>query len=156
MRWTQPLLVLLVISACTKRLPVPEGDIAGALASAVPIDDIPFDPSSILGKPTLVMFVSPTCEHCLAELPRAQAVVKEVDANIVAVFVLGKKANAEAVAKSTSFEGEVLVDDGTLRKKYDITGVPYTLILKRDGHAVTALRGEQDESAIRDALADAR
>ena len=149
------MLLVLAIS-CTKRLPVPDGDIAGSLITAPAIGEHAFEPASLLGKPTLVMFVSPTCEHCLAELPRAQAVVKETDANIVAVFVVGKKANAEAVARSTHFEGPVLVDDGTLRKKYDITGVPYTLVLKRDGHAATALRGEQDESTIRDALAGAR
>ena len=149
------MLLVLAIS-CTKPLPVPDGDVAATLASAPAIGEHAFDPASLLGKPTLVMFVSPTCEHCLAELPRAQAVAKETEANIVAVFVIGKKANAEAVARSTHFEGTVLLDDGTLRKKYDITGVPYTLVLKRDGHAVVALRGEQDEAAIRDALGSAR
>ena len=81
-RWTQPLLLLLAIS-CTKRLPVPDGDVARSLASAATLTDGSFEPSSLLGKPTLVMFVSPTCEHCLAELPRAQAVVKETEATIV-------------------------------------------------------------------------
>ena len=143
--------------SCTKRpLSVPDGDIAASLASAPAIGAHAFEPTSLLGKPTLVLFVSPTCEHCLAEMPRAQQVAAAEHANIVAVFVVGKRANAEDASRSMHFAGPVLVDDGTLRHKYEITGVPYTLVLKADGHGAVALRGEQDESDIRDAIAAAR
>jgi hypothetical protein len=72
------------------------------------------------------------------------------------VFVAGGKQNAEGVVSHTKFDGTALVDDGTLRKKYNIRAVPYSLVLGADGKARDAFRGEQDESTFRDALADAK
>jgi hypothetical protein len=102
------------------------------------------------------MFVTPTCPHCLVTIPRGAAAAKAEGANVVAVFVAGNKANAEGVVSHAKFPGTALVDDGTLRKKYNIRGVPYTLVLGPDGKAVEAFRGEQEEATFRDALADAK
>lgn len=137
--------------SCTKPQPVPEGDVTATL-TAPTADGKPFDPSTLRGKPSLVVFASPTCAHCIAELPRAQAVAAEADANVVAVFVNGKQDAIEQVVAEAHFTGPVLFDDSTLRKKYGVTGVPYTLVVKRDGRAVAALRGEQDDADIREAL----
>jgi len=158
LRWTQrlfPLFCVLAIS-CQRGPSIPDGDVAGALGAIPVIGTQPFAAKDLAGKPALVMFVSPMCEHCVAEMPRASAAAAEAKANLVAVFVVGKQDDAEAIAKSTHFAGPILMDDGSLRKKYDITGVPYTLVLKPDGHAVAAFAGEQDEATIRNALAEAR
>ena len=157
-RWTQLLLLVLLlalaISACHRRARVPEGDIASSLT--LPALGDPLETSSLLGKPTLVVFVSPTCPHCIAELPLAQDAARASDANIVAVFVVGKRENAAGVVQTTKFTGPVLVDDGTLRRRYEVKSVPYTLILRPDGHANDAFLGKQDEATLRDAIADAR
>jgi len=50
----------------------------------------------------------------------------------------------------------VLIDDGTLRHRYDVTSVPYTLVLRPDGRANDAFIGKQDEATLQGALADAR
>ena len=85
------------------------------------------------------------------------AAAKAEGANLVAVFIVGGKQNAEGVVSHTKFDGTALVDtDGTLRKKYNIRAVPYSLVLGADGRAREAFRGEQDESTFRDALADAK
>lgn len=120
------------------------------------IDGKAFDPSVLRGKPSIVMFVSPTCPHCIEQIPAAQKVAKANDVNVVAVFIVGKAENAKGVISHTKFEGPALIDDGTLRRKYGVRAVPYTLVLGADGHAREALRGAQDESRLEDAVADAR
>jgi hypothetical protein len=146
---------VITLSACKRSEPVPDGDIAASL-TLPSVGAYTWDPATLKGKPCLVMFVSPTCSHCLATIPRGMAAAKAEGANIVAVFVAGGKQNAEGVVSHTKFDGTALVDDGTLRKKYNIRAVPYSLVLGADGKARDAFRGEQDESTFRDALADAK
>ena len=157
-RSTQLLLLLLAIScACRKRTAGPPGDIIAALAPLPTADDRSFDAQSLRGKPTLVMFASPTCGYCIEEMPIAQQAAAAEHANVVAVFIVGGKGPAASVAKSTGFTAPVLVDEqGTLRTQYGIKGVPYLVVLGADGHAREALRGKQDEDTLRDAIADAR
>jgi len=47
----------------------------------------------------------------------------------------------------------VLLDDGTLRGKYGITSVPYTLVLRPDGRANNALLGTQAPATLQGAIA---
>jgi len=157
-RRTQLLVIavaIVAIAACKKREPVPGGDIAAALTSPT-IDGPAFDPSTLRGKPSIVMFVSPTCPHCIEQMPAAQKVARANDANVVAVFIVGKAENAKGVITHTRFEGPALIDDGTLRRKYGVRAVPYTLVLGADGHAREALRGAQGEDRLAEAVADAR
>lgn len=157
-RLTQLLLVLVLAIAGCKRntTPVPSGDVAASLALPS-VGAHSFDPQSLKGKPSLVMFVTPTCPHCLATIPRGAAAAQAEGANVVAVFVQGGKQNAEGVVSHTKFPGVALVDEErTMIEKYAIKGVPYSLVLGPDGRAREAFRGEQDEATFREALADAR
>ena len=150
------LAVALAITGCKRNdTPVPEGDVAATL-TLPSLGEKAFDPQTLKGKPSLVMFVTPTCPHCLATIPRGAAAAQAQGANVVAVFVAGNKTNAEGVVSHAKFPGAALIDDGTLRRQYKITGVPYSLVLGPDGHAREAFRGEQEESTLRDALADAK
>lgn len=150
-----PLALALALASglgCQRGEQIPGGNVAASLVAPT-LGDAVFDPATLHGKPALVLFVSPTCAHCLAELPRAQAIAKAADAHVVAVFVAGNGDAASEVVQRTKFAGTVLVDDGTLRRQYNVTQVPYTLVLDRDGSAHAALLGEQDDGALRDALA---
>jgi len=150
------LAVALAITGCKRNTtPVPEGDVTATL-TLPSLGEKAFDPATLKGKPSLVMFVTPTCPHCLVTIPRGAAAAQAQGANVVAVFVAGKKENAEGVISHAKFPGTALIDDGTLRRKYNIRGVPYSLVLSADGHAREAFRGEQEESTLRDALADAK
>jgi thiol-disulfide isomerase/thioredoxin len=142
-------LALFVLVACHGGPAVPSGDIAATL-TAKAIGERAFDPASLKGKPSLVMFVSPTCPHCLKEMPAAAAAARDTGANVVAIFIAGKPANAQDIARK--FPGVALWDDGTLRDRYKIRAVPYTLVLGADGHAVEAFEGAQDEATLRDAI----
>ncbi|MFT3699698.1 MAG: TlpA disulfide reductase family protein [Kofleriaceae bacterium] len=116
----------------------------------------PLDQTELAGKPALVMFVTPSCVHCLNTIPHAIAAAKRNASNIVAVFVSGENDRAQRVVDQLKLPGPALKDDGTLRKLYDIQGVPYTIVVGKDGHATDALEGEQSEEVLADALAHAR
>jgi len=147
--------IALAMTACRRGEPVPDGDVTASLTLPT-LGEHTFDPASLKGKPCLVMFVTPTCPHCLKTLPRGIAAAQAEGANIVAVFVAGGKQNAEGVISHAKFPGTAMVDDGTLLRQYKIKAVPYSLVLGPDGHARDAFRGEQDESTFEDALADAK
>jgi thiol-disulfide isomerase/thioredoxin len=160
-RLAQLLVVILALlaplSGCKRNTtPVPPGDVAASLALPS-LGENSFDPQTLKGKPSLVMFVTPTCPHCLATLPRGAAAAQATGANLVAVFVAGGKQNAEGVVSHLKWPGIALVDEEKLMiKKYEIKGVPYSVVLGADGRAREAFRGEQEEKAFREALADAR
>ena len=99
---------------------------------------------------------SPSCGYCAKELPIAHSIAASEGANMAVVYVSGGKEAASRAAKRGGFNGPVLVDDGKLRDKYEIKGVPYTLILKADGTATSAFRGMQEESDLRSAVASAK
>ena len=145
-----------IAAGCKKKVPYPDGDITAALALPT-VTDAAFDPATLKGKPTLVLFASPTCGHCLNELPIAEKAAGAERANVVAVFVVGAKQQAAAMVERAKFTATALVDSmGQLRTKYDIKAVPYMLVLGPDGQAREAFRGEQDEETLRSALASAR
>jgi len=150
--WT--LLAIALAIGCRRGPKLPDGDVAASLTAA-PIRGS-FDPQSLHGKPSLVLFVTPTCTHCLATIPRAAEAATATGDHIVAVFVAGQAERAASIVAATHFPGAALVDDGTLRDRYHVDAVPFILVLGSDGHAVDALEGEQDESTLADALASAR
>jgi thiol-disulfide isomerase/thioredoxin len=154
--WTQLLLIAAItLGGCKSGAAVPDGDIAASLTLPTTTDTT-FDPAALRGKPTLVLFASPTCGHCNTELPVAQRAAALASANLVAVYVVGAKQHAASVTRYAKFTAPVLVDDGTLRKRFEITAVPYLLVLGPDGHARHAFRGEQDETTLVAALTSAR
>ncbi|HVK72933.1 MAG TPA: TlpA disulfide reductase family protein [Kofleriaceae bacterium] len=147
--------VALATGACKKDAPVPPGDIAARLALPT-LAGAAFDPSTLDGKPTVVMFWRPTCPHCLEELPDVARACKDKGANAVAVMVVGSKEAAERALTGAGWEGAALVDDGALRKGLDIKAVPYTLVLRPDGTAARAFVGRQSYGTITAAIASAR
>lgn len=149
------LLAAIVGGGCKKHEPGPEGDILETLRAPT-VEGAAFDPLSLRGKPSLVLFVSPTCPHCVEELPAAQKVARDQGANVVAVFIVGKAENARGVLTHTKFEAPALIDDGSLRRRYGVRSVPYTLVLGPDGRAREQLHGAQGEARLADAIADAR
>jgi thiol-disulfide isomerase/thioredoxin len=107
------------------------------------------------GKPSLVMFVTPTCPHCLATIPHAVEAAAAEHAGLVTVFVAGQEDNAKGVIDHAHFTGEWMVDDGGLRRRYAISSVPYTLVVGADGRARDAFVGEQQTDTLKDAIARA-
>jgi thiol-disulfide isomerase/thioredoxin len=147
--------IAIALCACRRREDGPKGDVLASLTVNT-LDGTAFDPSTLKGKPTLLMFVSPTCPHCLDEIPIADRVAKANGANAVAVFIAGKAENAKGVVEHTKFAGAALIDDGSLRRRYGVRAVPYTIVLGPDGHATEAIRGAQGADVLEDAIDSAR
>ena len=135
----------------TAKVPVPEGDIAATLTVPSLAGD-QLDVQSLEGKPTLLLFVTPSCVHCLATIPNAIAAAHQKNANVAAVFVAGDRERAQRVVDQLKFPGPALFDDGTLRAQYHVDSVPLILVLGPDGHAKDAFEGEQTTATLYDAL----
>lgn len=142
-------ILLLGLVACKNELEPPPGDVASGLTLQT-VDGTDFDPATLRGKPAIVMFWRPGCQYCMNEMPTVAKVARAKGAAAIAVMVSGNKEKAKEIAKT--FDGTVLLDDGSLRARYEIKAVPYTLILRGDGTASHAFRGEQGESRLASAL----
>lgn len=148
------LLAILLVAGCRPgSVAPPSGDVAGALALPTTAGDA-FDPAQLRGKPAIVMFWRTGCSYCMNELPVVAEVAREKGASAVAVLVAGDRDAAARIAET--WDGTVLVDDGTLRDRYAIRKVPYTLILRPDGTAARAFLGEQSGDTLAGAVSAAR
>lgn len=159
-QWISLVVIALAITACKRdQAPVPAGDITASL-SLPSLGEHAFDPASLKGKPSLVMFVTPSCPHCRVTIPRGAAAAAAKGANVVAVFVSGEKKNVEGVVSYEKYTGVSLVPEHEVQRqlieKFQIKGVPYAVVLDKNGKATTAFRGEQEQSTFEDALADAK
>src|SRR4051794_8025594 len=143
------LAIVLALGCHNTDVTPPPGDVASALALPTLAGDA-FDPATLRGRPTLVLFWRVGCSYCMHELPIVSQIAHEHGVAAVAVMVAGDKARATDAIKG--FDGPVLVDDGTLRKQYAINSVPYLVVLRGDGTAARAYLGEQSEDTISDSL----
>jgi thiol-disulfide isomerase/thioredoxin len=143
------LVIVGLLGACKAELTPPAGDIAASLALP-DLDGKAFDPATLQGKPAVVLFWRTGCSYCKHELPVVSRLAKDAGVTAIAVMVAGDK--ERALPMLTEFDGTVLVDDGTLRTRYDIKAVPYMLVLRSDGTAARAFKGEQSESTLRSAI----
>jgi thiol-disulfide isomerase/thioredoxin len=148
-------LVVLSVACHRNTAKVPDGDILASLTIPSLAGD-PLDLGALEGKPTLLLFITPSCVHCLATLPHAIEAAQQQATNIVAVFVAGDSTRAQRVVDQLKFPGPALHDDGTLRKLYSVDSVPYTIIVGKDGHATDAFEGEQETDTLARALSRAR
>ena len=63
-------------------------------------------------------------------------------------MVVGRPAQGKQFLTGLAFEGPVLVDDGSLRARFAIKSVPYTLIVRPDGTAARAFLGTQSHDTL--------
>jgi thiol-disulfide isomerase/thioredoxin len=147
---------ILLVAACSKDVPPPSGDVTQTLAFATTPDGATYDASALHGKPAIVMFWRTGCSYCMKEMPVVARVAKETGATAVAVLIAGNR--KRAADDVSTFDGVALFDDenGTIRTRYEIKKVPYTLVLRPDGTAARAFIGEQDADTLKDAVGAAR
>ena len=150
------LALVIALAACHRGPKPPDGDIPATL-TATALTSHAYDAASFHGKPSLVLFVSPTCPYCMATIPRAAAAAKAQDANAVLVFVSGRSEGVTSLVDRMKWPGPAMLDEhGDLKKLYNVKAVPYTLVLGADGHAREVLEGEQEETDLTEALSSAK
>lgn len=141
------------IAGCKKdgSVPAPPGNVAAKLALPT-ADGATFDPATLAGKPTVVVFWRPGCPHCREELPWVQKACRDKGANSVAVQVSESPASGKKFLDNLKWEGVALTDDGTVRKELKIDKVPWTLVLRPDGTAVKSYVGAQSYDTLVSAI----
>ncbi len=121
----------------------PMVDLAGATASL----------ADFRGEVLVVNFWASWCAPCREELPVLDAWNSEWSgkgARVVAVSIDKRIGNAERFVADTGLEMSVLVDgpDG-LAADLDLTAVPSTYLLDRDGRVVMVVRGFAEDELLR-------
>jgi thiol-disulfide isomerase/thioredoxin len=143
-------------ASCSRtRVEPPPGDILADLALPM-VNGAVFDPKPLYPRDVLVMFFSPSCGHCMREMPEAVAAAEKAGSAVLAVMVGGSKKQVERLAIADRLTAPVILDDGQLRRKYGIRAVPYTLVLAAGGRAERAFVGAQGEERLASALREAR
>jgi thiol-disulfide isomerase/thioredoxin len=144
----------LATGACRREVArPPAGDILADLALPT-VSGGTFDPEPWYQRDVLVLFFSPTCGHCLKEMPQAIAAANQTGGAVLGVMVSGSREQAVQIAAVENLSSPVIVDDGRLRAKYGIRAVPYTLVLGAGGLAKRAFVGAQGQEQLVDALRD--
>lgn len=143
-------------ASCSRnRVEPPGGDILADLALPM-VNGAVFDPAPLYPRDVLVMFFSPSCGHCMREMPEAVAAAEKSGSAILGVMVGGNVKQVEQLAFADKLSAPIILDDGQLRRKYGIRAVPYTLVLAAGGRADRAFVGAQGEDRLASALRDAR
>ena len=72
--------------------------------------------------------------------------------DLVTVALDGSPQRASRMARKAGLRAPILVGDTALRKDFQVASYPWTLIVGRDGKALTALRGYHVEADLRQAM----
>jgi thiol-disulfide isomerase/thioredoxin len=138
---------------------------AGRLAPALPRESLvgaPLTLSSYLasagGRPVLVVFWASWCGPCAQEAPADERFSKSPAGigRILGVDWSDARAGAVQFIHRYKWTFPNLRDaEGAVGNAYRITVLPSTVVLDRNGHIDTVLRGPQSERSLRAALAAA-
>ncbi len=143
-RLTLVLLTVLLLASC--RAAPRHADIA--VGKAIPAFELPavggdeVSSQSFLGKPVVLNFWATWCDPCVKEIPTLKAIHRDFPASVVSIAIdeQGKSIVRPFVEKH-GIDYPVLIGDVELFRRYNGTGVPYTLILDSSLRIVKMHRG---------------
>ena len=95
--------------------------------------------ADLRGKVTLINFWASWCHPCRTEMPALDSLRKEIgeaDFRFVTMNEDVSVTDAEAFMRELGFDFPVLLGRGRLRERYHYIGLPYTVLLDRDGKVV--------------------
>lgn len=95
--------------------------------------------ADVRGKVTLVNFWASWCHPCRTEMPALDSLRREFAEEDFQFLTMNEdinSADAEAFMRELGFDFPVLLGKGRLRDRYHYIGLPYTVLLDRDGKVV--------------------
>jgi cytochrome c biogenesis protein CcmG/thiol:disulfide interchange protein DsbE len=92
--------------------------------------------ASLRGKPVYLNFFATWCDGCKAESAALETIAREYGArglHVVGVDILESPSKAARFHAEQHLTYPFVVDSGTLRRQYDINGLPVQVFIDRDG-----------------------
>ena len=128
-----------------------EGDRAPWFSAEL-VDGSTFEMADLQGKVILINFWATWCGPCVAEMPAFQSLYRDYadneDVAIVAVDVEEKKKTVDYFAETNKFTFPIAYDeDGQIGQQYPTSGIPYTVVVGKDGYIRTIHLGARDAEA---------
>jgi len=109
--------------------------------------------ASLRGHPALVNFWASWCHPCAKEAPELARLGRERSVRLVSVDTGDDAADARRFVAHYGWSFPVLRDDsGSVRERYNITGLPTTFALDARGRIVRTLTGPQTVGSLKAAL----
>lgn len=108
-----------------------------------------FEMADLQGKVILINFWATWCGPCVGEMPAFESLYKDYadnsDVAIVAVDVEEKKKTVDFFAETNGYTFPIAYDeDGKIGMQYPTSGIPYTVIVGKDGYIRTIHLGARD------------
>jgi thiol-disulfide isomerase/thioredoxin len=103
-------------------------------------------------KITVIEFWATWCGPCLASLPKLERMAREqLDVEVITVN-LDDAAAARALFDEAGYTMTLLLDDGEVSERYNVTSIPHAVVIDRDGTVRRVFRGGTNslESAVRE------
>jgi thiol-disulfide isomerase/thioredoxin len=131
----------LVVSGCPGQ-PATNGDATGPPEVGKPAPDFELDTldgqtlilSQLSGTPVMVNFWATWCGPCRSEMPLLQHIHEEGRAMLLAVNVGENSSQVGQFMESAGFTFTVMLDkQATVAQKYNVTGIPATFFIDREG-----------------------
>lgn len=110
------------------------------------------------GYPMVVKFFSSKCEPCKQTLAAVQSVYADSsDLVVVGISEDTSAAEARGTADALGLHFPIILDtDGSVMKQYQVTAVPATFVITRNGNVSWVGGKEQTEAGVRAAVRAAR
>jgi peroxiredoxin len=88
-------------------------------------------------KVVLLVFWATWCHYCVQEIPELKNLYnefKDKDFEILAINIQESKEKVKSFVNKNEIKYTVLLDDGTIAKKYNIYGIPTNIIIDKKGN----------------------
>jgi len=115
--------------------------------------------ADLKGSVVLIDFWATWCGPCRASLPQLDGIYKAKKGAGLKAFAIDLKEEKDVVekfVKETKLTIPVLLDsEGSVAEKYQVNGIPQTVVIGKDGKVKKVVRGSGNDEAIRKAVEEA-
>jgi cytochrome c biogenesis protein CcmG/thiol:disulfide interchange protein DsbE len=107
-------------------------------------------------KVTVIDFWATWCKPCIVALPKLQQMANEMPEIEVIAINLDDAAGARALFDKAGYTMTQLMDDGDVSERYNVTTIPHTVVIGRDGLVKRVFRGGTPQRTLEAAVEEIR